>query len=96
MDKTNTTLVNNLYKAFAQLTDEESINNFLQDLCTPKEIQDMAQRLKVAQMLSENISYVTIQEQTGASATTIARVSRALQYGPKGYHSVLNVLSEEE
>ncbi|MDO5044346.1 MAG: YerC/YecD family TrpR-related protein [Coriobacteriia bacterium] len=84
-----------LYKSFAQLDTVESVHAFLQDLCTPKEIQDMAQRLKVAQMLDQNSSYTQIQEQTGASATTIARVSRAIQYGSKGYQKVLAFLKKE-
>ncbi len=96
MNSNNSEHVQNLFKAFVHLDNIEAVDAFLQDICTPREIQDMAQRLQVAKLLANETSYTTIQEQTGASATTIARVSRALQYGPKGYKPVLDFLSEEE
>jgi len=58
-------------------------------LCTVREIQDMAQRLQVARMLSRGEHYTDIQEATGASATTISRVSKALNYGADGYRSII-------
>jgi TrpR-related protein YerC/YecD len=58
-------------------------------LCTIREIQDMAQRLEVALMLDSGEHYSAIQETTGASATTISRVSKSLHYGADGYVRVL-------
>ena len=49
----------------------------------------MAQRLHVARMLAAGEHYTAIQESTGASATTISRVSKSLHYGADGYVSVL-------
>ena len=43
-------------------------------------------------MLSAGEHYTTIQEATGASATTISRVSKALNYGADGYKRVLERL----
>ena len=64
----------------------------LQDLCTVREITEMSQRLEVARLLSEGASYLDIQEQTGASATTISRVSKCLNYGSGGYGAALGML----
>lgn len=65
---------------------------FLRDLCTPRELEDLSQRLEVARMLDAGVSYARIQAATGASATTVARVARCLKYGPGGYRAVLDGL----
>lgn len=78
-----------LAQAFLQLSSVDEVLALLDDLCTPKEVQDMAQRLEMARLLQKGASYSEIQQATGASATTVARVSRALRYGAGGYQHVL-------
>ena len=56
----------------------------------------MAQRLEVAKMLNENISYIKICEKTGASTATISRVNKALVYGSDGYKLALEKMEDEE
>lgn len=68
----------------------------LEDLFTIREIRETSQRLAVARMLHAGRPYVAIEEATGASATTIARVSKALNYGSGGYRSALEILGEVE
>ncbi|MCL1891253.1 MAG: YerC/YecD family TrpR-related protein [Coriobacteriia bacterium] len=79
-----------LYRALASLANEQAVAALLEDICTIREIDEMAQRLFVAQLLAEEHSYTYISEQTGASATTIARVSKALNHGAGGYRRVLD------
>jgi len=62
---------------------------------TPRELSEMAQRLQVAQLLAGNMAYAAIEKRTGASAATIARVSKCLQYGNTGYITLLKRLKEE-
>lgn len=81
--------LNRLYWALANTNDVEQIKDLMEDLCTIREVNEMAQRLTVAFMLSDGESYTTIQDTTGASATTIARVSKCLNYGTGGYRSVI-------
>lgn len=81
-----------LLRALLSLRDEAEAGLFLQDLCTPRELEDLGQRLQVACMLDSGASYTRIQEDTGASATTVARVARCLKYGPGGYRAVLDRL----
>lgn len=82
-----------LYKAFALLNDEKEVENFLFDLCTPMELSAMAQRLKVAILLSEKRGYNEIEALTGASSATISRVSNYLnKKGADGYKTVLERL----
>lgn len=68
----------------------------LEDLFTIREIRETSQRLAVARMLHAGRPYVAIEEATGASATTIARVSKALNYGSGGYRRALEILGEAD
>ena len=58
-----------------------------------REIKESSQRLAVARLLDQGRSYAQIAETTGASATTIARVSKCLGYGSGGYRAALDVLA---
>ena len=79
-----------LFKAFAETDSPEMIQALMEDLCTISELHEMAQRLNVAFMLDSGESYIAIQEKTGASATTIARVSKCLNYGAGGYRFIID------
>ena len=80
-DKIRTELVEHLLDVFAHTQDPDTIYAILQDLCTVREITEMSQRLEVARLLSEGASYLDIQEQTGASATTSTTAAAAT--GPR-------------
>ena len=94
-DRVRTPEVDELLRALLLLDGADEAYALLQDLCTIREIQDMAQRLQVARLLSEGAHYSAIQESTGASATTISRVSKCLNYGADGYSKVLGKLAED-
>ena len=83
-----------LFKALLLLETEEECVTFFEDICTVKEVQDIAQRLEVAKMLKEKKSYQTISKETGASTATISRVNRCLLYGSGGYENMLRKLEE--
>ena len=77
--------VKQLVHAFSLLDDEKDIQAFLTDICTPREICDLSQRLQVARYLDEGEPYVEVQARTGASSTTVSRVSKALNGEYGGY-----------
>lgn len=79
----------NLYKAVLSLKNEDACRRFFIDICTPKELKDLGDRLRVAEMLLEGKTYEKITEEIGMSSTTIARINRALIYGEGGYKEVL-------
>ena len=85
-----------LLKVFAGLTRPDDVFALLEDLFTVREIKDTSQRLDVARMLRKGSSYAVIEKATGASATTIARVSKALNYGAGGYGLAFEVLDARE
>lgn len=67
-----------LYEAFAVLETAEEAACFLQDLCTPQELDAIAQRYQIAKLLSEDRRYADIVSETGTSTATISRVNRSL------------------
>ena len=79
----------NLYRALLSLESESECMKFLDDILTPKEISDIAQRLKAAYMLSDGRSYLEVSLETGMSTATISRVSKALEHG-EGYKTVID------
>ena len=85
-----------LYESFAKLNTAEEAASFLSDLCTFKELEDMAQRLAAAGMLKQGENYMKIASEIGISTATISRVSRALNYGSGGYEMMLERLGEGE
>ena len=91
-ERIRTEEVDNLCMAMSMLDNPDEASRLLEDLCTIREIQDLAQRLAVADMLDRGEPYTSISEKTGASATTIARVSKALNYGSGGYRLILDKL----
>lgn len=90
LDRLHTEDLDALIEALLSVDGPAEMYALLQDLCTVREIQDMAQRFAVARLLSEGAHYSAIQEATGASTTTISRVSRSLNYGADGYRAVLD------
>ena len=83
-----------LIDAIKKLDNEQDIKDFLTDLMTTKEFIDMAQRMKVVELLNQGIVYSKIAEETGASTATISRVSRALNYGADGYAKVFEKINK--
>ena len=96
MKKQNTTAqLERLYDAILSLKDRDECRAFLDDLCTIKEITDMAQRLETAFLIDEGVSYQKVSDRIGVSTATISRVSRCLNYGAGGYRTVIDRMKEE-
>lgn len=79
-----------LIQALLALKTEKETSNFLRDLLTEREIKEFATRWKAARLLSDKISYSKIEEETGLSSTTIARISKWLNNGMGGYQLMIN------
>lgn len=85
-----------LAQAFLSLESREDCYRLFEDLFTIREIQDLTQRLEVAQLLQNKTTYTDIVERTGVSTATIGRVNRALNYGAGGYQLVLEKLNQRD
>lgn len=88
--------VDRLFDAILTLKDRDECYAFFDDICTIKEITDMAQRLDTAFLVDEGISYQKISDRIGVSTATISRVSRCLNYGAGGYRMIIDRMKEEE
>ena len=74
-----------LFGAILTLRSVEECRAFFRDLCTPAEIQAMADRWAVVEWLRRGLPYREIHRVTGVSVTTIGRVARYLASGNGGY-----------
>ena len=77
-----------LYALIAGITDPEDIGLLFEDLCTRKEVENMAERVFAARLLLEGKTYNQVMAQADISSATLSRVSRCVQYG-SGYIRVL-------
>ncbi len=92
----HTEAIDRLFATILNLETIEDCYSYFDDLCTIKELQDMAQRLETAIMLDRGENYQTISENVGISTATIGRVSKCLKYGSGGYRSAIDKLKAEE
>ncbi|QWT56233.1 hypothetical protein KP626_03100 [Christensenella sp. MSJ-20] len=93
MDATSKIRSEELDRLFEAILSMESLDEcyrFFEDICTISELQAIAQRLEVARLLREKVTYQQISRQTGASTATISRVNRCVVYGTGGYDIALN------
>ena len=90
MKTINSKSIKRLYETIAGMSSAEECQAFFDDICTIKEIQDMAQRLDTAILLDGGMNYQQISKEVGVSTATISRVSRCLNYGSGGYRIALD------
>lgn len=81
--------IDDLFTAITRLESLEECRKFLRDLLTETEIREFAERWKVARMLSQGVPYTTIEDETGLSSRTIARVHKWVKQGKGGYTMML-------
>ena len=82
--------IDRLFEAILSLETTEDCYNFFEDICTIKELQDMAQRLDVAFLLTDGMNYQKIAQEVNVSTATISRVSKCLNYGSGGYKKAID------
>lgn len=78
-----------LAKAFLKLKTEQEVANFLRDLLTIKEIEEFANRLEMARLLKQGMSYKAIAKKLKVSTTTVTRTAHWLFHGCGGYEKVI-------
>lgn len=80
--------VKDLFSLILSLETMDDCNDLFSDLCTAKEIEQMAQRIKAARLLMDGKTYNQVIDECEISSATLSRVSRCVQYG-KGYKKLL-------
>jgi TrpR-related protein YerC/YecD len=79
-----------VFDAILSLESRAEVESFLRDLCTMSELEAMAHRWQVAQLLEKGLPYLEIAERTHASTTTVTRVAHWLKHGEGGYRLALD------
>lgn len=77
-----------LYEAIAAIRTVDEAQKYFRDLCTPTEIQAMADRWRVVSLIKDEKPYREIYDETGVSVTTVGRVARCIMYGTGGYELI--------
>jgi len=77
-----------LFQLIASIESAQDVRALFEDLCTVKEIENMAERCHAAKLLMEGNTYNQVMAQADISSATLSRVSRCVQYG-KGYSKLL-------
>ncbi len=85
--------IDRLFEVILSLENQEDCYRFFEDVCTIKELTDMAQRLDAAFLLDEGANYQTVSQEIGLSTATISRVSKCLKYGT-GYRQAIDRAKE--
>ena len=95
MHKMRSESTDRLFQTILNLKTIDECYAYFEDLCTVKELKDMAQRLDTAILLDQGTSYQQITRQVGISTATIGRVSKCLNYGTGGYRAAIDRLEEK-
>ena len=95
MHKIQNESIDRLFQTILNLQTVDECYDYFEDLCTIKELLDMAQRLDTAILLANGYSYQKIQENIDISTATIGRVSKCLNYGTGGYRNAIDKLKED-
>ena len=85
----NNEQMNVLFEAILSLKSIDECYDFFEDLCTMKELADMAQRVEAANLLLAGNTYENIVKNVEISTATISRINRCIQYGSGGYEKNL-------
>lgn len=80
--------IDDLFALLASIDNPDDCKALFDDLCTIKEVENMAERIYAAKLLIEGKTYNQIIEMSDISSATLSRVSRCVQYG-KGYSKLL-------
>lgn len=88
--KDSTHRLDKLYDTIIKLTTREECKAFFDDLCTYKELDQMAQRAYAAKLFLEGKTYNEIIAETDISSTTLSRISKAITHGSGGYAKFLD------
>ncbi len=83
-------LIPELFETILKLRTQEDCAAFFADLCTEKEVQNMAERLAAARLLLEGKTYLQVIEEVDISSATLSRVSRCVQHGT-GYTRMIEL-----
>lgn len=88
------TRIDELYDVILKLKTRDDCKALLEDLCTYKEVEQMARRAYAARLFLEGKTYTEIISETELSSTTLSRISRSIAHGSGGYKKFVDYENE--
>ncbi len=82
---TRPTLPPDLLDVLADLRDPADLAAFFEDLLTPAEVANVAERWELVKLLAEGKSQRAVAAAVGAGVATVTRGARILKYGAGGF-----------
>lgn len=79
-----------LAEAILSIDDVDDLQAFLRDVCTLRELNELASRWHIARLLDDGLPQREIADRVGASTATVTRVNQWLHHGTGGYRLVLD------
>ncbi len=92
----NTIDSHRLVRAFLAANNADQIRNFLNDIMTENELDQMVKRLKAVHMINIGTPYRYVSSEIGLSSATIARLSKKLADKKGGFHEIMKKLRPDE
>jgi TrpR-related protein YerC/YecD len=81
--------LDDLIAALLALRTPDELQRFLRDLCTRAELEALAHRWQIVQLLDQGLPYLEVAERAHASTATVTRVAQWLNHGTGGYRTAL-------
>jgi len=78
-----------LIETLSKLKFKKALADFLDDVLTEEEILDLAQRIKIAQLILDGKTYDEISQKVGTSTSTVSNIGQAIKYGRGGLEKAL-------
>ena len=85
-----------LFETILTLGSVEECYAFFEDLCTPRELNDLSARLQVAFLLHQGLNYQQVGQRAHVSSATICRVKKCLDNGAGGYRRAIEKKEQAE
>lgn len=79
-------------QVLTEIRDPQTMQAFLRDVMTEKEILEISTRLEAARLLADGTKYIDVIAKTKLSSRTVARISDWMQDGYGGYAKALETL----
>ncbi|MBI4653087.1 helix-turn-helix domain-containing protein [Candidatus Kuenenbacteria bacterium] len=87
----NTKYRQELINLFANIKNPQLMGEFLEDILTPKEFEEIVTRWQIIKQLSKGVPQREIAKNLGTSIATITRGSRELRDKKGGFWKVLKI-----
>jgi len=71
--------------SFYKVRTKKDLTKFVEDLFSPEETLDLAQRLKIAKLILEGKTYEEIAAEIPVSTSTISKIGQVIKFGKGGF-----------